>query len=397
MNNSRQKRILHLSHVDIKTDSRTLKQIYSAEQCGYDIVALGVQLDEGAAESKKSVNAQIISFNLLVRYLRLPKILMHALVLIELSIRMLFVAPKYRPDIIHCSDTMVLPIGALLKIICSAKLVYDAHELESQKNGSTRITSFVTLTMERMLWRLVDALIVVSPSIDGWYKEHLGEKFSRVVLNSPMFDQSETKTQYLREKFNIAIDQKIFLYIGIFGVGRGIEEILEVFSKPDIGASVVFLGHGPLKDEILSAVDSHSNIFLHQSVEHEQVVPITMSADVGICLLQNISLSDYYSLPNKFFEYIFSGIPVIASDFPDLRSYTEEYNVGVCTEFSTKSLIKSVEHFVSQDEPLVVDVLALEALSWDTQGNKLVETYDYVIQRNENPTVQRPKNHHSHK
>ncbi|NVK39760.1 MAG: glycosyltransferase [Oceanospirillaceae bacterium] len=372
--------VLHLTHNDIKNDARTLKQIFTAEEHGFEVYGLGVRLQKGLRESKLNIDAEIESLNLFFQRLRLPKVLKHLTIMLELSARMLIKGPRLKPDIIHCSDTLVLPIGALLKLLCSAKLVYDAHELESQKNGSTRITSAATFFIERVLWRWVDALVVVSPSINDWYMENIGEKFSRVVLNSPIFDRSRPLNRnYLREKFNISENHCIFLYIGILGEGRGIREILDTFSEGDVNASVVFLGYGPLEVDIRGASCFGSKIFIHEGVENEKVVSISSSADVGICLLQAVSLSDYYSLPNKIFEYVFAGLPVITTDFPDLRDFVVRYDLGVCIDFSKESFRNAVKNFIADQGHTPNDKSFLEEVSWARQGIKLIECYEHVL------------------
>ena len=67
---------------------------------------------------------------------------------------------------------------------------------------------------------------------------------------------------------------------------------------------IVYLGYGSEKTNYLS-YQKYNNIHIHDAAEHQQVVSLAQSADVGLCLIENISLSDYYCLPNKLFEYIF--------------------------------------------------------------------------------------------
>jgi hypothetical protein len=70
---------------------------------------------------------------------------------------------------------------------------------------------------------------------------------------------------------------------------------------------VVFLGYGELSQDLKRLAAEHPNIHVHDAVPHSQVVPIAQSADFGLCLVQDVSLSDYYCLPNKLFEYYFAG------------------------------------------------------------------------------------------
>ena len=81
----------------------------------------------------------------------------------------------------------------------------------------------------------------------------------------------------------------------------------------------------------ISEKKKNSNIHLHKKVPHNQVVNLIKSADVGICIIENVSLSDYYCLPNKLFEYSFAGLRVIGSDFPEISNYILSNKLGeVC-------------------------------------------------------------------
>ena len=281
----------------------------------------------------------------------------------------------------HCNDTLVLPLGVMIKLLTNSRLIYDAHELESNRNGLTKLLGKITLLVEKTLWGFVDELIVVSPSISKWYNENVGEKSTEVILNSPILhgnDKQVDKT-YFRKKFGIPNDSKIFLYIGILGFGRGINLIADIFQRDDINSHVVFLGYGELKDELISLSNGHSNIHFHDAVPHGEVVPIAKSADVGLCLIQNVSLSDYYCLPNKLFEYTFAQIPVLASNFPDISAIVEEYNLGKCCDLDSESIYKAIREFECMSELPKIDANDLYELSWAAQEEKLLRIYKETL------------------
>jgi glycosyltransferase involved in cell wall biosynthesis len=291
-------------------------------------------------------------------------------------------AIKTRPKIIHCHDTLVLPLGILLKLITNSRLIYDAHELESDRNGLTSMLSKATLMAEKILWPFVDYLIIVSPSIQNWYQKNIGKKPSEVILNSPVLHFSEEGSRkydknYLRQKYGIASNEMIFIYVGIFGKGRGIESLLDVFSKRQ-GAHVVFMGFGEFTELIKKHAIHYSNIHFHAPVPHEDVVDVVRSADVGLCMIGNVSLSDYYCLPNKLFEYCFGGVPVIASDFPDIVDVVNKFKLGVCCRQDKESIRNAVELFISNKINMHIDIKTLEELGWEAQKAKLFNVYETV-------------------
>ncbi|HPM48802.1 MAG: glycosyltransferase family 4 protein [Methylotenera sp.] len=381
------KKNLHLSHTDIVHDSRILKEMKAAENSGYQVSGIGIKLTEGTRDSKYFDQSKIISIPLFVKkWTFLPKPLRHLLTLIEFLFRSFFKAVKVKPDIIHCHDTLVLPIGFLVKVFTKAKLVYDAHELESNRNGLSPFLGKLTLWVEKILWRFVDGLIVVSPSIEKWYQDNVGAKLSTVVFNSPVIDTELNGVDsngigYLRTTFGISEDQKVFLYIGILGKGRGIELLLDAFKDKQIRSHLVFLGYGDMSDYLKSESRKYTNIHVHDAVPHEKVVPVAQSADVGLCLIENVSLSDYYCLPNKLFEYCFAGLPVLASNFPDISSVVEQFQLGTVTSLDVNSVKEAIFRFENNEVDIGFSIDDLHPLSWDAQARNLLGLYNQVLDK----------------
>lgn len=373
------KKILHLTHTDIEFDSRILKEMGALAAAGYVVSGIGVVLDEGAQKSAVPFEASIDALTLRARKLIfLPRTLRHIVTLFELVVKMLPRAIRQRPDVVHCHDTLVLPLGVIVKLLTGAKLIYDAHELESSRNGLTKLQGMLTLRAERLLWRFVDALIVVSPSIENWYRQVIGPKRSAVIFNSPLYSEAIVQEgDYLRKKFSIPVQSKIFIYVGILGHGRGIDLLCEAFRHPDIESHIVFLGYGELSDELSRLAVEHQNLHVHEAVPHSQVVPIVQSADFGFCLVQNVSLSDYYCLPNKLFEYCFAGIPVLASDFPDIRAVLSEYGIGECCNLASDEIRQAILKLERSEKAYTFS--SLTPLSWQAQEQKLLVLYQQCL------------------
>jgi glycosyltransferase involved in cell wall biosynthesis len=382
--------LLHLSHTDILSDNRILKELRALEVLpNRSVMAIGVKSAEEAAATQVHLKAKIFSMRLMTKGVRfVPRAVRYAMNLCELTIRMLGVAVKQRPAVVHCHDTLVLPAGFLIKLICGSQLVYDAHELESDKNGQSGILSKGTLLLEKICWSRIDLLVSVSPSILRWYTDNLGVKKNILVLNSPEVDLNchhldygvqESGRRYFHACFQIPEDKLVFVYLGLLATGRGIEMVLEAFAQPNIKSHVVFIGYGDLKNKIDDYAKKHRNIHRHPPVPHEQVVGLVNNADVGLCLVENVSLSDFYCLPNKLFEYAFAGLPVLASDFPDIRKVVADYSLGICSDLKFEEIARVIgtqENTFS----LKVDV-DLSELSWPTQAKRLTSAYREMLNR----------------
>jgi glycosyltransferase involved in cell wall biosynthesis len=376
-------KIIHLSHTNILMDSRILKEIISlTENPENNVLGVGINKDIGARKTQIATSAEIISLSLFFRKFKLiPSFIRHFLVAIEMTIIFIYIGLKYKPNIVHCHDSPALFAGITIKWLLKSKVIYDAHELESQKNGQSTLSKKMTLLFEKKVWGFIDLLITVSPSIDNWYQKNIGIKESIVVLNSPLINSEcispkegiILQKNYFHKKFNIPVNSAIFIYLGGLVQGRGIELLLKIFSSENVKSHLVIVGYGPLKKSIQKAESYSNRIHLHSSVPHEQVVHLAENADFGLCLIENISLSDYYSLPNKLFEYAFSGLPVLSSNFPDITKIIDTHNLGNTCELNIESITNGIiklENSKNNYHPL-----NLENLSWDAQARKLVNAY----------------------
>lgn len=382
-------KIIHLTHTFIPEDSRILKEMHALADDGwYQVYGVGVAPVEGASQTQKEGALVIHSLAIQARSWRfLPASFRKILALMEWYVRMVRLSLSLRPRIVHCHDTPALLAAVVLSRILDAKLIYDAHELESRKNGQSRWISRLTLCVEKLSWPSIHHLISVSPSILDWYLTTLGSKPSSLVLNSPHLGTENSaiepadiaRSEYFREKYNIAPDSKIFLYLGLLVPGRGIDMLLQVFSSRKINSHIVFMGRGMMSAAIEQAAVNSPRIHLHPAVPHHMVVTVSRAADYGLCFVENVSLSDYYCLPNKLFEYAFAGVPVLASNFPDMARLVREHGLGDCFDPELDALTTAIAR--TEKNSFVPTMINLSELSWQTQARRLQAAYASLWQR----------------
>lgn len=385
-------KILHLSNSDIRIDPRIIKELKALEELDYQrCLAIGIDRvdDQGLniADMAGDVKAEIVTCQIKSyrgMFNKFPRQIAYFFRLLEITYKFAIAGIRFNPNVVHCHGPFVLLAGVVIKLFKGCKLVYDAHELESNKNGQSMIVSKSILLIEKISWKSVDLLISVSDSILEWYNKKLGEKPVVLILNSPAVQgicNSEGITRsglnYFRQLYNIPPDKKIFLYLGAFIPGRGIEHLLMIFNSKISNAHIVFMGYGKLSPMINEFADRSSNIHVHRTLPQDEFLTIASSADIGVCMIENISLSDYYSLPNKFFEYIFAGLTVLGSNFPEIRKYVEKYSLGMCCEADRCSLESAIVKISA--EPRLDPRIKVHELSWEYQAEKLVASYNLII------------------
>jgi len=383
-------KILSLTHTNPLIDSRILKTSAVIESLEIPFCVIGINRGKILAPSRENFFAIDVISKKKVQFFQgklsnrksLQRIL-SLIVFIEIFLKLFFKGVIFKPTLIHVNDCYVLPIAALIRVFTRSRILYDAHELESETNGISSNMRRVVNFIEKSCWNSVDVLVTVSPSIQNWYAREFSAKPSSIVLNSPHFSSKNAirlHENYFREKYDLPTDSRIFLYLGNLERGRGIHTILETFSRTARNQVIVFMGSGSLENQISEFSKSNPNIIIHAPVSHDLVVDLAKSADFGICLIEDISLSDRFCLPNKLFEYIFSGLPVIASNLPDMRKLIQEHEVGICVENSTDSLLRAVLDIKrDQFRDLSFQHENLKELSWDSQARRLESLYRELL------------------
>lgn len=381
--------ILHMSHTDIRSDPRILKEMKALQGAfNCNVIGIGFELDEAEAPSINEENSKLKIFSRILttrKFRFLPRVLRYAINFFELTFKLFWPSIQIKPTVVHCHDTLALPAGWLIKVFTGCKLIYDAHELESNKNGQNKVLSLGTLFIEKIVWPKVDLLVSVSDQILAWYKNRLGYKKCVLVLNSPVFRNADINgrqivssgVHYFHRKYGLDDDALVFVYLGILGPGRGIDVTLEAFKDVPSNAHVVFVGYGAYESMVLEYSRQFSNIHFHPAVPHNQVVPLVSNADYGLCLVENVSLSDYYCLPNKLFEYAFSNIPILASRFPEISKMIEKYSLGICCDLEENSIRQAINKIISIRPKF--PSTDISDLSWNSQAHRLIGAYKEIL------------------
>jgi len=384
-------KILFITHTDPNNDSRVLKILEAAFEGGNTCLAIGIGGTRKESDSEYAFSVSSFSKQLFNFYFKRKKdifllnLFLNSITWFEIYAKIISRGWKFKPKIIHCHDWYMLPAAALLKIVCRAQLIYDAHELESECQGMSKLLKSIAKWTELILWPQIDFFITVSESIEAWYLNKYGDKKSQIIFNSPQISQdyfeSESQENYnLRKNLRIPAQSTIYLYCGRLTSGRGIEIMLESFLSIKSKSVLVFLGDRPYTEKIMSISENNFNIFYHPRITHNNVVSAARSADFGLCLIENVSLSDYYCLPNKLFEYAFAGLPIIASNLPEIKKLVTEYSLGECINNDALSLTQMIEINDSRNKvskkPLSKD---LEEFSWEKQKHRLIDLYSSMF------------------
>lgn len=224
----------------------------------------------------------------------------------------------------------VLPVAWQIRQHANAALLYLPHELETETSLSKGFRRALSKTVERTLIHKADGVVVVGDSIADWYQHEYDIPRPLVVRNLVDVEKQQQSPgrSRLRGALGLSEEAFVFIYQGGLFPGRRIEQLLRIFqhTKPD--RHVVFMGMGEMSTVVKAAADRHPNIHFVPAVESSRILGFTQDADVGIVGVENVSLSYYFSLPNKLFEYVAAGVPMIAPAYPDMERFITQYACG---------------------------------------------------------------------
>ncbi|QKE28147.1 glycosyltransferase, family 1 [Arcobacter acticola] len=370
------KKVISIVLNNFKNDSRVLKENISLQKAGYEVQVVALH-EEPLKEFEEVQNILVHRVKLKSRGWSKHK-LVQLLKYFEFIYR---VVKQYKnSDIIHCNDLNSLPIGVIIKKFFNrdVKIVYDAHEYETELNGLKGIQKKLVKWLEKKLIKYSDKVITVSDAIADEYVKLYDIKKPALVLNTPPYKEIQKKNIF-RETSGIGENQTIFLYQGGLSKGRGIEILLEAFkSINNENIVIVFLGYGPLESMIQEVSKEYNNIYFHKAVSPDILLDYTNSADFGISTIEDTCLSYRYCLPNKMFEYLMAELPVIVSNLYEMKRLVELNNIGtVAKENTPDGLKKAIEEAVKLDkEELKINIQQLKTIyNWEEQEKVLLDVY----------------------
>lgn len=296
----------------------------------------------------------------------------------EYNIRALAYIMTHKINILCCVDLDTMPAGSLLKRISNYKLIYDAHEYYTE---SPEITDRPGL---KRFWEGVAALSIpdanvcytVSSSIAFEMSKRYGKPFG-LIRNLPLTSRQTENSVFSSSQ------KKYILYQGALNVGRGLENlILSMRHFPDL--ELYLAGEGDLRNELQHLTTSNNltpQVKFLGNIEPVRLNILTRDAWLGINLLDNIGKSYYWSLANKFFDYIQCGIPQLCIDFPEYRLLNNVYNVALlCSDTKIDSIRSAIDHLIADEElynKLKENTLiASKDLNWEKEELKLIEIYN---------------------
>jgi glycosyltransferase involved in cell wall biosynthesis len=345
---------------DLSTDQRVHKTCIALQKSGYWLVLTGRLLPE-------SLPLERSYFTLRKKLWFRSGPQFYA----EFNVRLFFYLMSKELDLIVANDLDTLPAAYLVAKLRNKKLLFDAHELFSE------VPELVKRPLVKWFWQKTEDFILpqiansmtVCQSIADYYHNKYNIDM-KVVRNVPLFRISQ-RTNKLAFP-----NKKIILYQGALNVGRGLEWVLNAMPMID-NAMLVIIGNGDIckqLEELTASLRIQDKVQFTGAISGELLHEYTASADIGLCLLEEMGLNYYYALPNRIFDYIQAGVPVLATSFPEIANVVDTYKTGVLIDhYEPVYLAETINNMLANPIDTTHFAEVSKELCWENEEKVLLE------------------------
>ncbi|MBD2297080.1 glycosyltransferase [Nostoc sp. FACHB-190] len=299
-------------------------------------------------------------------------------------------AVEFSADVYHVHDLPCLKAGWYAAKLRNVPLVYDAHELYYAQEVLPIKLQRLYFKLEKKYIKFPNIVITVNDFIASLMAERYKIAKPQVIMNCteiPNNFQPETAKQKLQEKGHIPQQYKIVIYQGWLSSERNLDTLIKGVKWFPQDACLAIIGYGayePNLREIAQKEGVADKVFFLGQVPSDEMLNYSAGADIGVIPYRPIDDNHLYCSPNKFFEYVLAGVPIIAEDLPFFRKMKAEYGVIDTTNMgSPESFGNAVSNLLSQ--PKLLDKMkescqeAGKELNWQNEGKKLLEFYNKVF------------------
>lgn len=347
---------------DLNFDQRMHRICNSLHDAGYEVLLVG--------RKKKSSKA------LLQKKFRQKRLGMFfqkgKLFYAEYNLRLIFYLLFQNYEAVCAIDLDTIVPCILISKLKSKKIFYDAHELFSElpevfeRPAIRRIWKGI----EKFAFKNIDAGYTVTTSIADYFQQQYHFKLS-VVRNLPV------KTVLT----NTEVHKRQAVYLGNLNIGRGIEEMME--AMPKINCDLLIVGDGELKNKLqekAQVLSIQNRVTFSGSILPHELDEKLQQSKVGLCLIQNLGVSYYLSLSNKFFDYMMAGVPSVAMNWPEFKKINDEYGISVLIDDLKPESISKAFNLLFENDQVYKNIRqkcmeAREILNWENEAKILLDFY----------------------
>ena len=365
---------------DLITDNRVAKTCLVLGNLNYEVILVG---------RKKRNSPQMNQRNYAWKRFRLP-FEKGPFFYLTLNLRLFLFLLGRKVDLIYANDLDTLAPCYFVSKVKNTRLIYDTHELFTEVPELTSRPKIqnIWLKIESSIFPRLKHVITVNDSIAKIYRQKYNVAVS-AVRNVPEYDK-ENISRNTRKELNIR-DEDFILIIQGSGLNkdRGIEEAVSAMQHCT-DCVLLLVGDGdviPKAKKMVAEKKMESRVRFIPRRPYKELMRITRLADLGLLLDKNTSLNQGLALPNKLFDYIHAGIPILSSNLIEISKIIKQYEIGIfLSEIQPKTICETILKYKTnialQKQHRINCRNAAEQENWQVEQQKLIDVI-HSAERNE--------------
>ena len=356
---------------DIVTDQRVQKECNTFHKMGYTVLLVG----------RKSRKIFLLN-ELPYKVVRLRNLFKHGpFMYLIFNIQLFFYLLFEKADVLWANDLDTLLPNYIIARLKRIQLVYDSHEyftLTVIKKSSRKIWEM----LESFLFPRLKNVITVNDSIKEIYERKYNVSIT-VIRNVPYkFVKDENA-----EEITLPVHKKVLIMQGIgLNENRGAEEAILMMRFLTDDFILYFIGWGTILDKLKRMVRDlqlHNKVIFIAPLPYKQMMEYTRQCFLGLVFVKiNLNDAHLFTLPNKFFDYIQAGIPLVASRGTEIQRIIDKYNVGAyINSLEPAEIAREIVHIAKADEYKEWKqntVRASRELCWENEEPALINFMDHL-------------------
>jgi glycosyltransferase involved in cell wall biosynthesis len=301
--------------------------------------------------------------------------------------RAIKVVREIRPALIHCNDYNTMWVGVAARLMGGSTVVYDSHELWPDRNQRPEPRWWL-IACEFLFVHLAHRTITASPG----YAEVMARRYRisppGVIRNIPDSSMLPSAVRSENGDSPAGDGDRLALYVGALTTGRGLElSIMALSHIDDVRLRLVGPARPAYLKQLVDLARSEGvadRVEFAGAVSPAELVETISEASVGLALIQPVCLSYRMSLPNKVFEYVAAGLPVLGSDLPAISALVNEHRIGLVAEPGEVQdvALKLGEMLEPERNSAFRDAArrAADILNWDREAELLAHEYREAVE-----------------
>ncbi len=374
-----------------RVNVRLMREAEALVAAGYQVTVVDIERDTSRPREETIENIHFKHVFMPSRFVKSRVKLWFLMKIASAVARGMLAVVRTPADIYHAGDDMALPASYIAAVLRHKKLIFDAYEVPLVQKTLTQrplLSKLARWTLRRMMPRCDGIITVSAPIVDEIQRRYGGPR--AVLVRNILPYTAPVASNRLRERLGIGPDIRIAIYQGGFEASRRLDLLVHAARYLSPQAHIVLLGWGECQQELEALIEQEGvgdRVTILPPVPYDALLSWTASADLGLIIYDgNYSPNVQFMLPNKLFEYLMAGVPVLASPLEATEELIQRYGVGVITPSIEPADIGQTISTVLSDEAALKRMrqnalsASAQELRWEVEQERLLLLYQNLLE-----------------